>query len=274
MKKTILTLAVLASAAAANAQRMGDVFVYGNVGYNFSRPSNSTTFSAGSTSVTNDDVTKYQSASVSPGIGYQFSDNWGVGINLSYQLNKTDQKSTVSGTPGATTGNTDKTTTFYAGPFIRYTKHMGEHFFVFGQFNASYLHGENTGSTTTGGVTVDNPQTKYNGFDVTINPGVGINVSPCLAIVGSWGSLGYQHYKYSDPSFVPAGTSFDNKYDQFGLDLGRLTLGVQVNFGGHGHMMHKGHHGMMDDTRRMDSNDDENMDGDKKKKKMRKDDDE
>jgi len=255
MKKAILTLAAIASVAAANAQHMGEVFVYGGVGFNYNKPSNSTTIGG----VTTTDETKYQSGFLTPGIGYQLDHHWGVGVQLNATLDKTD----------VTGGDKSKTTTFLVGPFVRYTQHLGEHFFVYGQFTASYVHGKQKDEPAAGG----SDEETYNGFDFTVMPGIGINLSHCWSVTGAFGSLGYQHYKYTDPDGLPAGVSVDRKNDAFGVSFGQqFTLGVQWQFGGH---MHKGHHEMMDDTRRMDTSDDSSdMDHGKKKKKDRKNDDE
>lgn len=266
MKKAILTLAAIASVAAANAQREGQVFVYGGVGFNYEKPSTTFSFSGGNGTF----EVKNQSAFVTPGIGYQFNEHWGIGLNFNYTLTKSDSSASFTGT--ATDFSNTRSSEILVGPFVRYTQHLGEHFFVYGQFNAGYIHGNEHDENNLSGATLSNDE-GYNGFAFNIVPAIGINLSRCWAVTGSFGDIGYRHINYDAPNGLPAGVTSDTKNDKFGINFGQqFTLGVQWNFGG-AMDMHKGHHGMMDDTRNTDTSDDD-MDNGKKKKKVRRDDDE
>jgi hypothetical protein len=262
MKKVLLSLAACASLAAANAQHSGGIFVYGGVGFNYDKPSSTFNFPGGSSTF----EVKNQSAFVTPGIGFQLNEHLGIGLNFSYMLSKSD--STGSG-GGVSQFNNRKMTDFAVGPFIRYTQHLGQYFFTYAQFNASYLHGKETEENNFSGPTLTDEES-YNGFGFNIVPAIGINLSRCIAITGSFGDVGYSHKKYKLPDPGVAGFSTDQKNDAFGINFGKqFTLGVQWNLGGG---MHHTHREPMDETRNMDTSDDE--DGGSKKKKSRKDDDE
>ena len=131
MKKIIFSLLfILTGIGSVQAQR-NTLLVYGTVGFDSYK-------NAGSTSV--------NSYNVSPGVGYQWNDNWTAGVNLN-----------LSGT--GVTNTSAKTSTTSVGPFIRYTQPLAGVFAIYGQFNANYLSGKN-----------------YSGFQGTLFPAIGVNL--------------------------------------------------------------------------------------------------
>lgn len=260
MKKVILSLAVCASAAAANAQTAGSILLYGNLGYNSQKDER--TLSGSGASVTSTD--KESSFYLNPGIGFCLTNNLAVGINVNFMSGKSESPSGSTGT------QTVKDNSIVVGPFIRYTKMWGEHFFAFGQLQVGYQHGSDKTDITGSTVTEEN---KYSGVVGALYPAIGIRLTPCVSITGAFGGVSYDHKKYDN--YVPAGSNFtdETKTNDFRINLGQeFMLGVQFNIGGH---MHHGHHEMNDDTRNGGTHDeDEDTDTDKKKKKNRKDDDE
>lgn len=260
MKKVILSLAVCAMAAAANAQTAGSILLYGNVGYTSQKDERTQSFGGGP-SVTSTD--KESSFFINPGIGYCITNNLAVGLNVNFTSDKNES-------PSGTNTQTIKSNSLLVGPFVRYTKMLGEHFFIYGQLQVGYLHGsektETTGSTIT-------PETKYNGVAGALYPAVGIRLTPCVSLTGAFGGVSYDHRTYDN--YVPAGVNATDqtKSNDFRINLGQeFMLGVQFNLGGH---MHHGHHEMNDDTRNGGTHDDdEDTDTSSKKKKSRKDDDE
>lgn len=209
MKKIILSLAAVASLSAANAQKLGDVFVNGSIGYHYS----SEEVNAGTTSVNGPVSHNFQ---LMPSIGYQFNNNWGAGLAFQYGYNRATANQ--SGVDVKTTTNI-----FGVGPFLRYTKHLSPMFFVNGQLNAMYV----TGKSTSEAAGVTSTSGRQNGVDVNVMPSIGINVTRRLALTGAFGRLGYATVKNEDPSN-------SNNYlrtNAFDATFGReFMLGLQWHF--------------------------------------------
>lgn len=189
MKKLVLaTLLVTGVIASANAQK-GSVLVYGTVGFNTteSKPSG----------------IKTSSFSLNPGIGYQFSNNWTLGVAGGIMSSKYE------------TGLLENKSSGYAvGPFIRYTKTLTGPFAFFTQLDAQYM--STTDKPAGGG------ETKTTGFQLGLTPAIGINVYKGLALNFSFGSLNYATEKVK-------GTS--NKSSGFGLNFGsQANIGISKNF--------------------------------------------
>jgi len=195
MKKFILGLIASASIMTANAQA-GSWLLYGNV------------------SVKADSLAS-TIWSFSPGLGYQFNDNWTVGINVSWS----------QGTLGLTSaGNPDVLNTYWGGPFVRYTHSISNIFYCYTQLDLSYMgQYETPGSSPS--------INKGTGFGANITPALGVNVGKGCALNFSIGSLGYSTMSITPADGVPSVTS-----SMFGLSFGKvMTIGFSKNFGGHMH---------------------------------------
>lgn len=211
MKKSLLLLAAAATFGTAQAQKMGDVFIYGGISYN----SQKTNISGVKTGLD-------RTLQLNPGIGYQFDKNWGAGVQLEYAIQKT----------GATSATEETNYSIAPGIFVRYTQPLSPMFFVYGQFNASYLH---VNLSTNTPVT----NTIANGFSVGISPAAGINLSRCVSLIGTFGRVGYQY------------VSGDGDVDNQNLEAtigNQFGLTVQWNFG----KAKRGRREPMSETRNMD----------------------
>lgn len=131
---------------------------------------------------------------VLPEFGYILSDNLGAGISIG------------GGHRNVTGGEQN----FYkVSPFLRYTFLKGDigGLFVDGGFGYSwskYVNGGAHGHT----------------WEVGLKPGVAINVSNKVAILGKFGHLGYEYNKYAA----------DAKSDKFGFDLHMDNVEFGINF--------------------------------------------
>ncbi len=233
MKKIFLSLAAVASLSAAHAQKLGDVFVNGSIGYRYANSETNT----GTTTVNGPISHNFL---LSPSVGYQFSRNWGAGLMVKYEYNSS--KSTPS---GSTTEVKSTSNLFGIGPFLRYTKHLSPMFFVNGQLNALYVTGkatnESAGVTSTSG--------RANGVDVNVMPSIGINITRTMAVTGAFGRLGYATVKNEDPS----NSSNYLRNNAFDVTFGReFMLGVQWNFATDGGRARRSRREPMSETRRMD----------------------
>lgn len=241
MKKLLLSLAAIASLSAANAQKMGDVFVNGMISFNGSTSDDSR---AGST--TNGSVSNR--FALTPSVGYQFDRNWGAGLMVDYRINRT----TTPSTTGADVKETGRT--IGVGPFLRYTRHLSPMFFLYGQLNAMYVNGR-TSNDALGTTTVTG---KSNGVNLDVMPAVGINITRHIAITGSFGRVGFNTLKNESPTNSSVYTRTNSFEATFGHEI---MFGVQWNFSGG--RMHRTRREPMGETRNMDRyrDDSNNNDG-------------
>jgi len=180
MKKLILGLLLTCSGLSAHAQR-NSILVYGNLGINSSKSPA--------------DV-KTNSFSFSPAVGYQWNDHWTGGVNLQTSSHKT-------GSPQI------KSTSFGAGPFIRYAYPLSDIFAVYGQLNTNFLSGKTSGVKTAG-------------FESTLFPAIGVNLKNGFALNFNFGSLGFGTSKIKG----------QEKSSSFGLNFGSgAGFGISKNFG-------------------------------------------
>jgi Outer membrane protein beta-barrel domain len=193
MKKVLFTAIVAAGLiTSANAQK-GSVLLYGEADV--------------STSKTAANV-KSSSVIFAPGIGYQFNDNWTLGVAFGI--------GSVKEEIAAATGYYDKTSVISVGPFLRYTKPLNNLFSAYGQLDLDYI---STKRTPFGGA-----ETKEDGFQGTITPAIALNVKNGFGIYFNIGGISYQTTK------VDGAAEEANQFDfTFGKTVG---IGVSKNFGG------------------------------------------
>lgn len=181
MKKLFLTVLLAGAGFVAQAQK-NTLLVYGNLGVNATKSPV--------------DV-KATSFEFSPGVGYQFTDNWTAGMNVSVKTWK-------NGVPAV------KSSTFGVGPFVRYAYPLSDIFAIFGQFNANYVSGKYG-------------DTKTSGFQGEIFPAIGVNLKNGFALNFSFGSLGLTTTKIKGMSSAST---------DFGLNFGSgAGFGISKNFG-------------------------------------------
>lgn len=180
MKKYFLGVFFACAGLSAYAQS-NTLLVYGNLGINSSKSAS--------------DI-KTSSFEFSPGVGYQWDDHWTGGLNLK--------------TSSAKTGSPEiKSTSFGAGPFIRYAYPLSDIFAVYGQLNTNFLAGKTAG-------------VKMNGFESTLFPAIGVNLKNGFALNFNFGSLGFATGKVKG----------QNKTNNFGLNFGSgVGFGMSKNFG-------------------------------------------
>ena len=181
MKKSFFAIVILAQITTIATAQKNTLLVYGNLNVSSSKSSA---------------AEKSNSFSLSPAVGYQFADHWTAGANLEIGNKK-------FGTPRV------KSSTFGAGPFIRYAYPLSSIFAVYGQLNTNFLTGKVDGL-------------KNNGFSASLFPAIGVNLRNGFALNFSFGNLGYSSLK---PKGSKAATDF-------GLSFGSgAGFGISKNFG-------------------------------------------
>lgn len=282
MKKLILSLMAAGVTASSFAQigkclQQGNVLLYGVGTYTNSHGSDTRSFANANSSTV--DQPRRLNWEVSPGLGFNITDNVAVGVEFDYTGSKTnyDRKSISFYNQGYGMDQM-KTFDYRVGPFVRYTKAVGEHFFVFGQFTAQYLRGRETPRyTNLAGTNSFSLDDNYKGVGASFMPAVGLMVSHSVGLTFGVGGISYEYRKYDYHSDLPvvAGSEHTAKTNDFMVTFGRqFNVGLQKYFGcGRGHHMH--HAEEMDETRHMDTSDDnDNDEGGRKHRRHHKDDEE
>ncbi|HXS37384.1 MAG TPA: outer membrane beta-barrel protein [Flavipsychrobacter sp.] len=239
MKKMLLSLIAIGTIATAQAQR-GSILLYGEGYYTSDNQDNGSA--------------KTTSWGVSPGIGYQFNEHMTVGVQGSFAQSKYPYPN-VFVLANALAFNLSNYTTndWTAGAFYRYTKYIGNVFFIYGQLDAAYASG-NTQSDVFGSGT-------YTGFQGDIYPGVGAFICKGFALNFSIGGIGYRTINWGNSETVAlplnnmAGTSFGAENENtFKVTLGhQINIGISKNF--NCHHAHHGHHEPGEDLRKIDASD-------------------
>lgn len=231
MKKLLLSLLACGSIAAANAQA-GSILVFGDLGIHATKDSTK-------------NPTKTLDFNITPGIGYQFNNNWTAGIYLGFESSSSKPDN----------GKRSSYNTISGGLFGRYTCRLSDIFFVYGQAQVGYYGGK----ARFDGETIDKSGTS--GFQASLVPAIGVNVHNGFALNFGFGGLGFMTAKHDGA---------DYSYSELDFNFGQqFHFGVSKNFGCR--KAKKGNHGMMDDTRRVDTDDED--DAPKSKKKATRDDD-
>lgn len=199
MKKIMLLGAFAIIANSSFAQ----LFVSGGLGFNTS----STKTTSGS--VTNEGD-KYLSFSITPRVGYFFTEHIVAGLDLSFSSDRTKY---------ANSDNKLVTRGFGGGPFVRYVHKFNEYFGVWGEFRAS----------------VNTDKTQYNGDDrnkslytsTGVVPGLLVFAGKHLSFEFSYGGLAHSYSRNTD---LTSSNEPYTTYSGFGLVLNPGTARFAVNY--------------------------------------------
>lgn len=206
MKKILLSAVAVMAFGFANAQEAtgtkgfaeGDVFITGSVGFGSEKTGDA----------------KTSQFNISPKAGYFVTSNIAIGVQLGY-TSATDTE-VVEGPFGSTTVDVD-TNSFEAGAFGRYYFTPARDFSFFGQLSVGYA------STKTEVEGVDG-ESKSNGFNLGLAPGISYFVSEHIALEATFGLLGYNTSK---PDFDGAEST-----DTFniGANFNDINFGIVYKF--------------------------------------------
>jgi len=187
MKKLIFTLAVLFCVATVSAQEK--YWVGGTVGI-------------WSSKVKGDD--SQLSFKFKPEVGYILNDNMAVGLSIGAGHGQASDL--VDGYDLGESANV-----YTVNPFLRYTFLKGSLGALFVDGGIAWNHFNICGGEDNDG----------NMYEIGFRPGLAINVSDKVALIGKFGFLGYQHTKIDE-----------YKHDGFGLDLDldNVEFGISFKF--------------------------------------------
>ena len=183
MKKMIFTLAmVFGLTSVMNAQQAGKTWVGGSVGIETSKVK---------------DGLRTTNYNIMPEVGYNMTDNFGLGIRLGYVHNEYEAA-----------GNKVKEDGFAVNPFARYSFLKGNIGGLFVDGGVGYEYAKNKTTSV-----------KTHEFEVGFRPGVALNVSDKVALTGRFGFLGWQYEKMGERKTNTFGFDFDLRQVQLGVNI-------------------------------------------------------
>lgn len=197
MKKLFLTIAVaLGVFSAASAQ--GNMWVGGTAGLWSSK------VKGGDSQL---------SFKVMPEFGYILNSNVGIGIALG---GAHVHGAGLNFDGNLSTGAESSTNEYTVNPFVRYTFLKGDLGGLFFDGGGSYTWSKET-----------NGGPKGSGYEIGLRPGVAINVSSKISLLGKFGFLGYQNSKQD---YVVAGETKTGEINSFGFDFDMRNVEFGINY--------------------------------------------
>ncbi|MDU1904905.1 MAG: outer membrane beta-barrel protein [Dysgonomonas sp.] len=189
MRKLIFTLAIaLGAFFSVNAQEVGGMWVGGTVGLWSSKVKG---------------ADSELSFKVLPEFGYVISDNVGIGISLGGGHIYGESLNFKDGEQGGKEANY-----YRVNPFLRYAFLKGSMGSLFFDGGVGYEHHK-----------VCNGGAKGQRIDAGFKPGLALNVSDKVSLIGKFGFLGYQYEKVGDVKRNSFGFDFDMDNIELGMAL-------------------------------------------------------
>ena len=205
--KKIFIIVALAMVSFANAQK-GTILLAGSVGVE------------GTKNTVGTNENKSTTFNFSPKVGYQFTDNWTLGVEASIEGSK-DESTTVNG-GGIVITSTTKTTGIKVGPFVRYTKPLSETFSAYVDMGIGFNSGKRTVESPVPPFGTVSTTQKGNGVYVGVTPAIFINVKKNFGLNFSIGGLGYETFNLSN-------NQGDNNHFYFNFGQ-TVNIGISKNF--------------------------------------------
>lgn len=202
MKKSLLILA-LAVFSFANAQK-GTVLVLGGVSFWSNKDSNQ----AGES--------KSENFNFSPKVGYQFTDNWTVGVETGF-LSSKNEYTFLENLPN----NQERITkNFSAGAFVRYSKSLSQMFWLYADLGAGYNNSKETYTYLS--YPQNNSKNTFDGFYTSFAPGLFLNIKNNFGLNFGIGGLTLSNVKSDQNNAIDS-----NFYINFGQSF---NIGISKNF--------------------------------------------
>ena len=202
MKKMLLVLA-LAMVSFANAQK-GTYLVFGNVSFWSNKEASSVNESKG------------ENFNFSPKVGYQFKDNWTIGVEAGFATSKNE----YTYEQNAMNNQERKTKNYSVGAFVRYSQSLSQMFLLYADLGAGYNNRKETNTNS-----FSNPATFTNTFDgvyASFAPGLFLNIKNNFGLNFGIGGLSYYNTK-SDQN--------NGSNSNFNFNFGQtFTAGISKNF--------------------------------------------
>ena len=201
--KKLLFILTLTVCSFANAQK-GTVLVLGDVSFFSNKDSNQAS------------DFKTENFSFSPKVGYQFKNNWTIGVEAGFSSSK-NEYTFLENLPN---NQERKTKNFSAGAFVRYSKSLSQMFLLYADLGAGYQNRKETYTY------LSNPQNNENntfdGFYTSFAPGLFLNIKNNFGLNFGIGGLTYSNVKSNQNNATDS-----NFYINFGQSF---NIGISKNF--------------------------------------------
>lgn len=195
MKKILLILA-LTMFSFANAQK-GSILVMGSIDYRSQNTSNSGF------------ENKENIFGFTPKVGYQFHQNWTVGLEANHFVSKEE-----------TNTNEYKNSSFSLGGFLRYAKPLNQTFSAYADLGLGF---QNNKMTNRNGFA--RSTNEGDGFYIDVTPAILINVTKTLGLNFNIGGLGYNTLNYD------GNNGNGDNVKTFNFSFGHaFSVGISKNF--------------------------------------------
>jgi len=245
MKKTLLTIALMACAAVTFAQiSKGSIMLGGDVGFqsNGTTTANSTT--APGVTLTNPPDGGGSTMNLGINAGYFLMDGMAVGLNFGYNSTSTKesfQYTDPSNNQQSLTWN-NTTSLITIGLFARKYMMITEKFYFYGGIGFNYMTGTNSSSdantsppnSSSKPALVANPDEKISGWNIAIAPGLAYFPSPAWGIHFGLNNIISYSSQVSQMDQPVGSYTATQKVTTSGLNLGvglTPTLGIAYFFG-------------------------------------------
>lgn len=194
MKKLLFIAILLFSICfTMKAQEVGQKWIGGGIGFSSKKTS---------------ELDRANNFRFKPEIGYQISENMGLGVNLGYTHEEASYQDYYGKYKSILNG-------FEINPFVRYTFYRNNIISIFTDSGAGFSYLREAG---------DEGRTRR--WNIGFRPGIALNVSNNVAFTGKIGFFGYNHSKYD------SGYNYDITTKEFkaDLDMSQILFGVNVIF--------------------------------------------
>ncbi len=231
MKKTLLSLALLATGVASYAQvSQGSIMLGGDIGYGSTTSATSST----ATGFTAPPDGGGSTMNLNINGGYFIMDGMAVGLNVGYNSGSTKMSGAGTGATILTWNNT--TSLVNIGLFARKYMEISDKFYFYGGLGFNYMTGTDNNSTITGTpkAVVADPDIKNSGWNISIAPGLAYFPAPAWGIhFGLNNIINYSSMASSQDVTVGATTvTFKQTNSSLNLGVGLTpTLGIAYFIG-------------------------------------------
>jgi len=238
MKKFIVLIALLAAAKGGHAQSIaaGTVSLTGNIGYNHSNSTNSTSYNtvSGGSPISYSTKTTNSQFGVAVSPAYFVADNLAIGLNLGINAASSTQKTTSTNNSGfpspVSLPDLDPNTLVRAGAFVQYYKLFSEQFGVIGTLGGGYQHTKSHAYNSNGSSAPVATTFTGNGYYAELTPGIVFFPIPKVGISASMGALAFNHFSNDYPEAV--GSTPPDNYEDSNSNFGATFGFNQLVFGG------------------------------------------
>ena len=241
MKNLLILIGLLAAAEAGHAQSIaaGTVSLTGNIGYNRSSATNSSSYNIGNGSISSTTKTTNSQFGVAVSPAYFVADNLAIGLSLGLNSVGSTQKTTSTNNSGfpspVSLPDLDPNTLIRVGVFAQYYKLFSEQFGLVSTLSTGYQRSKSHAYNSVGNGASLATTFTGNGYYAELTPGIIFFPIPKVGISASMGALAFNHFSndYPEAAGNTPPNNYENSSNAFGAAFGfdHLAFGGTYYFG-------------------------------------------